>query len=110
MKAFLLAAGHGTRLRPLTDSTPKCLLPIQGRPMVSIWLERCRLFGISEVLINAHANADLVATFLRTNDFGVDVRLVVEPTLRGSAGTIAANRSWLGDDDEFWVFYADVLN
>ncbi|MGC2259813.1 MAG: sugar phosphate nucleotidyltransferase, partial [Candidatus Sulfotelmatobacter sp.] len=46
MKAFLLAGGNGTRLRPLTDSVPKCLLPIQGNPLLDIWLELCARSGI----------------------------------------------------------------
>jgi mannose-1-phosphate guanylyltransferase len=50
MKAFILAAGHGTRLRPLTDSVPKCLLPIQGVPLLEIWLNHCKAAGIADVL------------------------------------------------------------
>src|SRR5438309_6588544 len=57
MKAFLLAAGRGTRLRPLTDNIPKCLLPIRGIPLLEIWLELCRNAGIKELLINIHAHA-----------------------------------------------------
>ena len=65
MKAFLLAAGNGTRLRPITDKIPKCLVPIQGMPMLAIWLELCKEIGITEVLINLHAHADVVRTFLQ---------------------------------------------
>src|ERR1043166_6457288 len=68
MKAFLLAAGHGTRLRPITKNPPKCLVPIQGVPMLAIWLSVCKELGISEVLINLHAHADAVSAFLRQND------------------------------------------
>jgi mannose-1-phosphate guanylyltransferase len=60
MKAFLLAGGHGTRLRPITDTVPKCLVPIRGTPMLSIWLELCFRAGISEVLINLHAHAEAI--------------------------------------------------
>lgn len=109
MKAFLLAAGHGTRLRPLTDHTPKCLLPIQGVPMLGIWLEQCRRFGIDQVLINLHAHADTVRQFVRDHDSGVSVRIAEEPVLLGSAGTLLQNRSWVSREDCFWVFYADVL-
>lgn len=109
MKAFLLAAGHGTRLRPFTDSVPKCLLPIQGVPMLEIWLGLCRAYGISDVLVNTHAHSDAVVDFVRKWRDGVTVRVVEEPQLFGSAGTLRANREWLGADDRFWVFYADVL-
>lgn len=109
MKAFLLAAGNGTRLRPLTDQTPKCLLPIRSVPMLQIWLQICKNFGIREVLINVHAHVDAVRKFLEQNANGVRVQVAEERELLGSAGTLRANREWVGDKD-FWVFYADVLN
>jgi mannose-1-phosphate guanylyltransferase len=110
VKAFLLAAGHGTRLRPITDNLAKCMVPIQGVPMLALWLECCRRAGIDEVLINLHANAGSVHEFLRRNAAGMPVHVVEEAELLGSAGTLRANRDWIGSDDLFWVFYADVLN
>ncbi len=111
MKAFLLAAGNGTRLRPITDTVPKCLVPIQGVPMLAIWLRICRNLGIVEVLINLHAHAGAVLTFLQQSEqSGVRVRLVEEKQLLGSAGTLRANRDWVEGEDLFWVFYADVLH
>jgi mannose-1-phosphate guanylyltransferase len=110
LKAFLLAAGHGTRLRPLTDKIPKCLLPIRGIPMLQIWLEACSYFGIEEVLINIHAHAEAVHEFLRKHPHSSKVRVVEEKELLGSAGTLLKNREWVGSEDFFWVFYADVLN
>lgn len=96
MKAFLLAAGHGTRLRPITDNLPKCLVPIQGVPMLAIWLSVCKELGISEVLINLHAHADSVSAFLRQNHHsGVRVHVSEEKQLLGSAGTLRANRDWV---------------
>src|SRR5579864_3505015 len=87
MKAFLLAAGHGTRLRPITDNIPKCLVPIQGTPMLAIWLRLCKKLGIIELLINLHAHADAVRTFLRPFEEGnVRVRVAEETELLGSAG------------------------
>src|SRR5256885_7453599 len=109
MKAFLLAAGHGTRLRPLTDSMPKCLLPIRGVPILRIWMDLCRRYGIDEVLINIHAHSDIVREFLNRNSDGIKVRVSEEQILLGSAGTLLANRSWVGADSEFWILYADVL-
>lgn len=109
MKAFLLAAGHGTRLRPYTDQTPKCLLPIRGTPMLDIWLGLCRRYGISHVLVNTHAHSSAVKDFIGKWKDGVQVTVAEEPELYGSAGTLAANRAWVEHDDKFWVFYADVL-
>ena len=109
MKAFLLAAGHGTRLRPITDAIPKCLVPIRGVPLLAIWLSLCKQFGIDQVLINVHAHAAAVQDFLRQNANGVQTRVVEEPQLLGSAGTLRWNRDWVAAEDFFWVFYADVL-
>jgi mannose-1-phosphate guanylyltransferase len=111
MKAFLLAAGHGTRLRPITDKIPKCLVPIQGMPMLEIWLRRCKKLGIIDLLINLHAHADAVRTFLHQFGEGdVRVQVTEEKELLGSAGTLRANRSWVEGEELFWVFYADVLH
>ena len=109
MKAFLLAAGHGTRLRPITNTIPKCLVPIRGTPLLSIWLQLCKRFGIDEVLININAHALAVREFLRQHANGVRARVVEEPQLLGSAGTLRANEDWVSQEDFFWIFYADVL-
>jgi len=109
MKAFLLAAGHGTRLRPYTDATPKCLLPVCGVPMLNIWLALSRRFGISDILVNTHAHAAEVKEFVDKWRDGVRVTVVEEPELHGSAGTLLVNREWIEEEDKFWVFYADVL-
>lgn len=109
MKAFLLAAGHGTRLRPITDSVPKCLVPIRGMPMLEIWLQQCRRAGITELLINLHAQADIVRKALAGHNNGLKVNLFEEEVLQGSAGTLLQNRDWVASEPEFWVLYADVL-
>jgi len=109
MKAFLLAGGLGTRLRPLTNNTPKCLLPVRGTPILQIWFELCRQFGIDEVLINVHSHGDAVRAFIERSKGGLSVRLFEETTLLGSAGTILVNRDWVRKEEAFWVIYADVL-
>jgi len=109
MKAFLLAAGVGSRLRPLTDTIPKCLVPIQGEPLLAIWFKLLKKYGITEVLVNAHAHSSGVAEFLRGRFPDDHVTLAEEPELLGSAGTLAANREWVGSESLFWVLYGDVL-
>jgi mannose-1-phosphate guanylyltransferase len=109
MKAFLLAAGFGTRLRPYTDALPKCLLPIRNTPMLGIWLSLCRAHGIEEILINTHAHATEVSEFVRKRRDGLRVRIVEERALLGSAGTLRANREFVRNETAFWIFYADVL-
>jgi len=107
-KAFLLAAGLGTRLKALTQKTPKCLLPVGGRPILHWWLKALEGMGVAEVLINTHHLAAQVEEFARTARYAVRLRLSHEPELLGSAGTVAANRDFAGDDD-FWILYADTL-
>lgn len=109
MKAFLLAAGNGTRLRPLTDSVPKCLLPIQGIPLLEIWLNNCKAAGITDVLVNAHAHAEAIRQFAAQQKTEVRMRIVEEPALLGSAGTLAQNREFIAGENYFFVLYADVL-
>ena len=95
--------------RPLTDSIPKCLVPIRGRPLLDIWLELCARSGITEILINLHAHSQLIERHLKGSGSPVDVRLVREDYLLGSAGTVVANRAWVGSDPAFWILYSDVL-
>jgi mannose-1-phosphate guanylyltransferase len=109
MKAFLLAAGNGTRLRPLTDGVPKCLLPIQGVPLLEIWLNNCRAAGVTDVLVNTHAHLEAIRQFAAEQNIGVRMRIVEEPKLLGSAGTLAENREFVAGEESFFVFYADVL-
>jgi mannose-1-phosphate guanylyltransferase len=109
MKAFLLAGGLGTRLRPLTNNTPKCLLPVQGIPILQIWFDICRQYGIDEVLINVHSHGDAVRRFIQEHQNRLSVRLFEETALLGSAGTVLANEQWVNKERSFWVFYADVL-
>jgi mannose-1-phosphate guanylyltransferase len=109
MKAFLLAAGNGTRLRPLTDRTPKCLLPIQNVPLLEIWLNNCKAAGITDVLVNAHAHTEAVRTFAAKQGSGVRLHIAEEPQLLGSAGTLAGNRGFVAAENSFFVLYADVL-
>jgi mannose-1-phosphate guanylyltransferase len=109
MKAFLLAAGNGTRLRPLTDSVPKCLLPIRGVPLLEIWLNNCKAAGITDVLVNAHAHAEAIRQFAAQQTTEVRIRIAEEPELLGSAGTLSDNRDFVAGDKAFLVLYADVL-
>jgi len=109
MKAFLLAAGLGTRLRPLTDSTPKCMLPIDGRPLLDIWLDALAKAGVHEVLVNLHHLAGVVRAHVAARGGPPAVRLVEEPRLLGSAGTLLANRDFVAGEEMFLAVYADNL-
>lgn len=104
MKAFLLSAGYGSRLKPITDYLPKCLVTIGDIPMLRYWIELFRKNGITEVLINTSYLSDVVLNFIDSfNANNSDIKLICshEPVLLGSAGTILANKDFIGSDDNF---------
>jgi mannose-1-phosphate guanylyltransferase len=87
MKAMVLAAGLGTRLRPLTDDRPKALVTVGGRTMLEIVLTRLRAFGIRNVIINVHHFADMIVDYLRENDsFGMRIEISREEALLDTGG------------------------
>jgi mannose-1-phosphate guanylyltransferase len=109
MKAFLLAAGLGTRLRPITDSTPKCLLPIGGVPLLDIWLNTLARSGVDDVLVNTHHLTHLVRAHVSARIGPPVVHLADEPVLLGSAGTLRANQDFVADEEMFLTINVDNL-
>jgi mannose-1-phosphate guanylyltransferase len=109
MKAFLLAAGVGSRLRPITDTVPKCMLAIDDRPLLDIWLDAFFAAGVDEVLINLHHLPDVVRAHVAARTGPPAIELVFEPELLGSAGTLAAGRSWVEGEEMFLACNADNL-
>lgn len=111
-RAFLLAAGLGTRLRPLTDTTPKCLLPINGHPLMYYWFQLLMKHNIDHVLVNTHHLAPTVKEYVR--DFlsaspDLSVTVSFEKELLGGAGTVKANSRYIENEREFLICYADNL-
>jgi mannose-1-phosphate guanylyltransferase len=94
----LLAAGLGTRLMPYTNHWPKCLMPINGKPLLEYWLDSLKHLAPANVLVNTHYLADTVKIFLDRPVFRGWVRDVYEPELKGTAGTLRANEKALRDD------------
>ena len=91
MRALLLAAGLGTRLRPLTETLPKCLAPIKGKPLLEIWLDRLSAVGVEEFLVNTHYLNKQVEDFVAESRYKDRITLVNESKLLGTAGTLIAN-------------------
>ena len=91
-KALLVAAGLGTRLAPLTDVLPKCLMPIAGRPLLGLWLEMLADAGLTEIVVNLHHHAELVSEYIRRSPWADRVILAPEDTLLGTAGTLLRQR------------------
>jgi NDP-sugar pyrophosphorylase family protein len=87
MRAMVLAAGLGTRLRPLTDNRPKALVEISGRSLLEITLARLRSFGVREVIINVHHFADMILDYLKAkNNFGIRIEVSREDVLLDTGG------------------------
>jgi NDP-sugar pyrophosphorylase family protein len=87
MKAMILAAGLGTRLRPLTNDRPKALVEVAGRTLLELALVRLRAFGVRDVIVNVYHFADMIQDYLkREQNFGMNVALSVEPTLLDTGG------------------------
>lgn len=111
IKVLLLAAGLGTRLKPLTDRMPKCLIPINGRPLLDYWFDRFDHAGIRHVMVNTHGFREEVLRYIEgRNQSGYFVEESFEPKLLGSAGAIHANRDFMDDADICLVIYADNLS
>jgi mannose-1-phosphate guanylyltransferase len=94
---LLLAAGLGARLKPYTNHWPKCLMPINGKPLLEYWLDVARELGVENVLVNTHYLADIVRGSLNRPVFKGWVTEVHEPELKGTAGTLRANEKSLRD-------------
>jgi NDP-sugar pyrophosphorylase family protein len=115
MKAMILAAGLGTRLRPLTDDRPKALVEINGRTLLEIALSRLRSFGIREVIINVHHFADMIVEYLKTNDnFGMSIEVSREEVLLDTGGGLKKAAYFFADssrpEEPFIVHNVDVLS
>src|SRR6266851_5199302 len=98
MKAMILAAGLGTRLRPLTDTRPKALVELAGRTLLEITLARLRTFGITDVIINVHHFADMIIDYLKMHDnFGMRIETSREDVLLDTGGGLK-KAAWFFED------------
>jgi mannose-1-phosphate guanylyltransferase/mannose-1-phosphate guanylyltransferase/phosphomannomutase len=108
VKAVVLCAGLGERLRPLTDETPKALIPVGGRPLLTWTLERLAQAGVKEVLINLHHLPQKIPDFVGDGSaYGLSVRYFFEEDLLGTAGALDPMRPFL--PGPFYVVYGDVF-
>src|SRR5258707_6738987 len=116
MKAMILAAGLGTRLRPLTDNRPKALVELSGRALLEITLSRLRTFGVTEVIVNVHHFADQVIDYLKShNNFNMRIEISREDVLLDTGGGLK-KAAWffLEDssrlDEPFLLHNVDVIS
>src|SRR4051812_23195486 len=108
MHALLLAAGIGSRLRPLTETVPKCLVTIHDRPLIDYWMDLLFEAGFERALVNTHWLAEKVAAHLAASKWRDKIDTIHETELLGPGGTILANRAYFGDRP-FLVAHADNL-
>ncbi len=98
-----MAAGLGSRLLPLTELWPKCLMPIHGRPLLEYWLHTLHTLHIRKVLVNTHFKADYVEGFLNRDHFNNWVKVVHEEKLLGTAGTLRSNAAYFRGHTTFLI-------
>ncbi len=116
MRAMVLAAGLGTRLRPLTDDRPKALVEVAGRTMLEITLARLRRFGIREAIINVHHHADMIVEYLKiNNNFGMRIEVSREEALLDTGGGLKKAAHFFLDDspgleEPFILHNVDVIS
>jgi mannose-1-phosphate guanylyltransferase len=107
--AFVLGAGLGTRLRPLTLARPKPLIPIFGKPLISFALDHLCAIGVESFVINTHHLASQIEAFFRSQSYGgCRVKLVHEPDLLETGGGIKNAQAWIGQEP-FIVYSGDLL-
>jgi mannose-1-phosphate guanylyltransferase len=116
MKAMVLAAGLGTRLRPLTNDRPKALVELNGRTLLEITLSRLRQFGVREVIVNAHHFAEILVQYLTANNnFGMTIEVSREDVLLDTGGGLKKAAHFFlrngGSDDELFILHnVDVIS
>jgi len=109
MKAMILAAGLGTRLRPLTLNRPKALMPVGNRPMIDRVIQYLVRHGIDELIVNAHHHQEALVSYLAGGrSFGLPIQVKVEPRILGTGGGIK-NTEGFWDDAAFIVMNSDIL-
>ena len=110
-KAMILAAGLGTRLKPLTDHKPKALLEWEGKPLLEHIIEKLKSSGFTSIIINVHHHASLIMDFVKQKDqFGIEIEFSYEKDELLDTGGGIANASWFFGEDPFLVYNVDIIS
>jgi NDP-sugar pyrophosphorylase family protein len=108
MKAMILAAGLGTRLRPLTEKKPKALVPVVNQPVIARVIDYLKSYGVTQIVVNAHHHYQQLLDYLEGESFGVDIDVRVESEILGTGGGIK-NTTDFWNNDPFVVINSDIL-
>ncbi len=109
MRALLLSAGFGTRLRPLTRTSPKCLVPVNGKPLMEYWLDMLIREGIRSILVNLHYLPEKVQAYVSASPYKKYIRTVYEENILGTGGTLLRNRAFF-NNEPIVLIHADNLS
>ncbi len=110
MKAMILSAGFGTRLKPLTDTIPKALIPYKGKPLIVHQIMKLKAEGINEIVVNVHHLKEQMIDFFNSHRFGVKIDISIEEEILGTGGGIINAEKYLKDDSHFLALNADVIS
>mgnify|MGYP006412317365 FL=1 len=108
MKAMLFAAGQGTRLAPLTDRHPKCLVTAGNKPLLEHNINKLKAAGVKTLVINVHHFAEQVIEFIQSKDFGLTIHISEEQDLLGQGGGLLFASKYFQGEDAFLVCNSDV--
>ena len=106
IRCFLLSAGIGSRLRPITLKIPKCLVKVKNKPILSHWIDFLRESGVNDILINTHYLHKIIEKFIKSNNYCNITELSYEKNLVGTAGSIIKNSSFF-KNEKFLVAHVD---
>lgn len=109
MKAMILAAGFGTRLKPLTDTLPKPLVMYKSRPMICYQIDFLKNAGADEIIVNTHYFSDMMEKFFRENNFGIPIKLIHEKNILGTGGGIINAKEFLFKSDYCIIVNTDII-
>lgn len=111
MKAMIFAAGLGTRLKPITDSLPKALVPVGGKPLLQHTIEKLKQSGFDEIIINIHHFADQIIEFVVSNNsFNIKIEFSKENELLDTGGGIKKASHFFNDHKPFLIHNVDILS
>lgn len=111
MKAMIFAAGLGTRLAPFTNDRPKAMVEVAGKPMLQMQIERLRDFGFNYIVINVHHFSEQIISFIKANDFGVEIKISDESgLLLDTGGGLKNAKKFFNSDDIFLLHNVDIFS